>query len=153
MVENTATPTSGGGASSEPKLDKIYAILCDQSLSSMGFGYVRTAVEGIEESTISLDWSNVRAVPVISLEDAAFEAGETRIVKIKPITVAPKSAVLRSFYVSNGMGNLVCIGSTYFQHFDEERLADKAMFHSRIKGNMFKGDLIGHIFIVPSAQT
>ncbi len=133
----------------EDEIDKIYAICCDQSRSSMGLGYIRSAVEGIDESTVSLDWSNTRSVPIISLERMEFEASQTRILKIKKVEIPSKVAVFRSFYVSNGMGNLACIGSTEFKRFDELRIADRAMFTSRIKGPVMKGDLLGHIFLVP----
>ena len=136
----------------ELPLDKIYVICCDQSKSSMGLGHIRTAVEEVDESVVSLDWSNVRSVPIITLEDASFEAGQTLIVKIKPMVVPPKSALIRSFYGSNGMGNLTCIGSTEFRRFDQERLADRAMFHSRIKANMVRGDLLGHVFVIPHKE-
>ena len=129
--------------------EKIYVICCDESKSSMGFGHVRTAVEGVQESTMSLDWTRVRSVPIIVLERYLFEANETLIVKIMPVIIPPKSAIMRSFYGSNGMGNLACVGSTEFKTFDEERLGDRAMFTARIKASMVKGDLLGHIFIIP----
>ena len=129
--------------------EKIYVICCDESRSSMGFGHVRTAVEGVQESMMSLDWTRVRSVPIIVLERYEFEANETLIVKILPMTIPPKSAIMRSFYGSNGMGNLTCVGSTEFKTFDEERLGDRAMFTARIKASMVKGDLLGHIFIIP----
>jgi hypothetical protein len=131
-------------------LDKIYVICCDQSLSSMGLGHIRTAVDGVEESVMSLDWTQTRSVPILSIEDAQFQAGQTLIVRIKPIEIPPRAAIIRSFYGSNGMGNLQAIGSTEFKTFDEERLADRAMFHSRITASMFRGDLLGHVFIIPS---
>ncbi|MDF1541434.1 MAG: DUF22 domain-containing protein [Candidatus Thorarchaeota archaeon] len=130
--------------------DKIYAICCDQSRSSMGLGYIRTAVEGVEESTFSLDWSQTRSIPIISLEREEFESGETRIISIRPVEIPARHAVIRSFYVSNGMGNLACIGSTEFKRFDEDRYTDRAMFTSRIKGPVIKGDLLGHILMIPS---
>ncbi|MCK5239149.1 MAG: hypothetical protein KAR33_06355 [Candidatus Thorarchaeota archaeon] len=47
------------------------------------------------------------------------------------------------------MGNLACIGSTEFKRFNETRIADRVMFTSRIKGPIMRGDLLGHIFMVP----
>ena len=130
-------------------IDKIYVICCDQSLSSMGLGHIRTAIEGVEESTMSLDWSNVRSVPVIATERVEFEAGDTHIVRIKPIKVPAKHAVIRSFYGNNGMGNLSCIGSTEFKSYSEDRIADRAMFTARIKSPTVVGDLLGHVLLVP----
>lgn len=129
--------------------EKIYVICCDESRSSMGFGHIRTAVEGVQESTLNLDWTKVRSVPIISVERYIFEAHQTLIVKIIPVTIPPKSAIIRSFYGSNGMGTLTCVGSTEFKSFDEERTGDRAMFTSRIKADMMRGDLLGHIFIIP----
>ncbi len=151
-MENSLVDTKERIIAEDLDLEKIYVICCDQSKSSMGLGHIRTAVDGVEESVLSLDWSHVRAVPIITLEDATFEAGQTLIVKIKPLVITPRSALIRSFYGSNGMGNLTCIGSTEFKGFDEERLADRAMFHSRIKANMVKGDLLGHVFVIPPAK-
>ena len=37
--------------------EKIYVICCDESKSSMGFGHVRTAVDSVQESVMSLDWT------------------------------------------------------------------------------------------------
>ncbi|MFW9909633.1 MAG: hypothetical protein ACFFEF_13760 [Candidatus Thorarchaeota archaeon] len=45
--------------------------------------------------------------------------------------------------------NLSCIGSTEFKTFSEERVADRVMFHSRIKASMIRGDLLGHVLLVP----
>ena len=129
--------------------EKIYVICCDESRSSMGLGHIRTAVEGVQESTMSLDWTKIRSVPIITTERYLFEANETLIVKIIPMIIPPKSIMIRSFYGSNGMGNLACVGSTEFKSFDEERLGDRAMFTSRIKASMMRGDLLGHIFIIP----
>lgn len=129
--------------------EKIYVICCDESKSSMGFGHIRTAVEGVQESIMSLDLTKVRSVPIIVVERYLFEANETRIVKIIPVMIPPKAVIMRSFYGSNGMGNLACVGSTEFKSFDEERLGDRAMFTARIKASMVRGDLLGHIFIIP----
>ena len=105
--------------------EKIYVICCDESRSSMGLGHIRTAVEGVQESTMSLDWTRVRSVPIIAVERYIFEAHQTLIVKIIPVIIPPKSAIIRSFYGSNGMGTLTCVGSTEFKSFDEVIVADK----------------------------
>ena len=99
--------------------EKIYVICCDESRSSMGLGHIRTAVEGVQESTMSLDWTRVRSVPIIAVERYIFEAHQTLIVKIIPVIIPPKSAIIHSFYGSNGMGTLTCVGSTEFKTFDE----------------------------------
>lgn len=129
--------------------EKIYVICCDESRSSMGLGHIRTAVEGVQESTMSLDWTRVRSVPIIAIERYLFEAHQTLIVKIIPVPIPPKSVMIHSFYGSNGMGNLTCVGSTEFKNFNEERIGDRAMFTARIKASMMRGDLLGHIFIIP----
>ena len=129
--------------------EKIYVISCDESKSSMGFGHIRTTVEGVQESTMSLDWTRVRSVPIIVLDRYLFEANETLIVKIIPVLIPPKAVIIRSLYGSNGMGTLTCVGSTEFKTFDQERLGDRAMFTARIKAPMERGDLLGHIFIIP----
>jgi len=145
----TQTKDRAGG---NDEIDKIYAICCDESRSSMGLGYIRTAVEGVGESMLSLDWSHTRSIPIISLEREEFEAGQTRIITIKPIEIPARTVVIRSFYVSNGMGNLACIGSTEFKRLDEKRIADRAMFTSRITGPVVRGDLLGHILMIPAQE-
>ena len=60
--------------------------------------------------------------------------------------------VLQSHYGANGMGYISCIGSLEFKKFDEERIANKAMFHSRIKASVMKGDLLGQVLIVPGKK-
>jgi hypothetical protein len=129
--------------------EKIYAISCSQELLSMGMDRLRTAVEGMEERTISLDWSKVRLVPVLANEKVAFSEGESQFVPIKPIEVPANSVVIQSHYGVNGMGHLSCIGSQVFKRPDEDRTADTSVFQSRIKASVLKGDLLGQVLIIP----
>jgi len=129
--------------------EKIYVISCSQELLSLGMDRLRTAVEGLEERTLSLDWSNVRLVPVIANEKVAFAEGESQFVPIKPINVSANSIVIQSHYGMNGMGHLSCIGSQEFKRPDEDRTADMSVFQSRIKASVLKGDLLGQVLIVP----
>ena len=46
--------------------EKIYVISCSRELLSMGMDRVRTAVEGMDERTLSLDWSKVRFAPIVA---------------------------------------------------------------------------------------
>jgi hypothetical protein len=110
---------------------------------------LRTAVEGMEERTLSLDWSKVRLVPVIANEKVAFTEGQSEFVPIKPISIPGNSAVFQSFYGVNGMGHLSCIGSQEFKRPDEDRTANMSIFQSRIKASVLKGDLLGQVMIVP----
>jgi hypothetical protein len=110
---------------------------------------LRTAVEGMDESALSLDWSNVRLVPIVANEKVAFTEGATLFVPIKPISIPAKSVVFQSFYGVNGMGHLSCIGSQEFKKPDEDRTADMSIFQSRIKASVLKGDLLGQVLIVP----
>jgi len=109
---------------------------------------MRTSVEGLEEARVALDWSKTRLVPVIASEKVAYQGGETKIVSIKPIKVPAYHVVFRSFYGSNGMGELACIGSTVMKKHSEERTADMSMFSSRIKASVLPGDLLGQVLIV-----
>ena len=106
------------------------------------------AIEGLEETKVSLDWSKAIFIPVVSEEKVQFQAGETRILSIRPISIPPFALIIQSFYGSNGMGHLSCIGSTEFKNFTDERLANKAMFQSRIKAAVMKGDLLGQVIVV-----
>ncbi len=128
--------------------EKIYVISCSQDLQSLGMDRLRTAVEGMEERTLSLDWSKVRLVPIIANEKVPFAEGETQFVPIKPISVPANSVVFQSFYGVNGMGHLSCIGSQEFKRPDEDRTADMSIFQSRIKASVLKGDLLGQALIV-----
>ncbi|RDE15310.1 MAG: hypothetical protein C4K48_04505 [Candidatus Thorarchaeota archaeon] len=128
--------------------EKIYIISCGQDLGSLGMDRMRTSVEGLEEARVALDWSKTRLVPVIASEKVAYQGGETKIVSIKPIKVPAYHVVFRSFYGSNGMGELACIGSTEMKKYSEERTADMSMFSSRIKASVLPGDLLGQVLIV-----
>lgn len=110
---------------------------------------LRTAVEGLEEKTLSLDWSNTRLVPVIANEKVAFSVGESLFVPIIPISIPANSMVFQSFYGTNGMGHLSCVGSQVFKKPSEDRIADMSIFQSRIKASVLKGDLLGQVLIVP----
>ena len=130
--------------------EKIYVISCSQDLESLGMDRLRTAVDGMEERTLSLDWSNTRLVPVVANEKVAFVEGEIKHVPIKPISIPAHSVVIQSHYGVNGMGHLTCIGSQEFKKPGEDRTADMSMFLSRIKASVLKGDLLGQILVVPS---
>jgi len=129
--------------------EKIYVISCSRDLESMGMDRLRSAVDGMEEKTLSLDWSKVRLVPVIADEKVAFAVGESHFVPIKPIEIPANSVVVQSYYGVNGMGHLSCIGSQVFKRPDEDRTADMSVFQSRIKASVLKGDLLGQVLIVP----
>jgi len=129
--------------------DEIYVITCSDKLVSMGMNRLRTATEGLSELHLSLDWPKATLVPVISEEKAQFNTGETRVVKIRQVKVPALAVVLQSFYGSNGMGHLFCIGSTEFKTVREDRIADRAMFQSRIKASVLPDDLLGQVIIVP----
>jgi hypothetical protein len=128
--------------------EKIYVISCSQDLVSMGMDRIRTAVEGLEEIEMSLDWSNTRLVPVVASEKVSFQEGETRLVPIKPIKIPAYAVVLQSFYGTNGMGDLGCIGSTEMKMVSDVREANMSMFSSRIKASVLPGDLLGQVLVV-----
>ena len=128
--------------------EKIYVISCSQELLSLGMDRLRTAVEGMEERTLSMDWSKVRLVPVVANEKVAFKEGEFQFVPIKPIKIPANSVVIQSHYGVNGMGHLSCIGCQEFKKHDEDRTADMSVFQSRIKASVLKGDLLGQVLIV-----
>ncbi len=130
-------------------MDKIYVISCSQDLAKMGMDRIRTAVEGMETTSISLDWANSLLVPIIAAERYSFQVGEMGIVAIQPIVIPPYSMVFDSLYGVNGMGHLLCIGAPEFRSFREERVAKIAMFQSRIKSPVLPGDLLGQVLIVP----
>ncbi len=129
--------------------DKIYVISCSRDLVGMGVDRIRTATEGLSTVSLQLDWSKAQLAPVVSAQREAFKAGETRIVSIRPITVPKHSVVIQSFYGANGMGDLFCIGSPEFKTAAEDRVADHAMFQSRIKASVMIDDLLGQVLIVP----
>jgi len=111
--------------------EKIYVISCRQDLADLGMDRMRTSVDGLEETVVSLDWSNTRLVPVVAAEKVAFQEGETRIVPIRPIKVPSYAIVFQSFYGVSGMGDLACIGCTEMKLYSEDRSATMAMFSSR----------------------
>ena len=132
--------------------EKIYVISCSQDLASMGLDRIRSSVEGLEKINIAIDWSNAQLVPVIAQEKVPMQPGETMIVSVEPIEIPAFAQVLQSFYGTNGMGHLACVGSLEFKKFDEARIADKAMFQSRLKAAVMKGDLLGQVLIVPGEK-
>lgn len=113
---------------------------------------MRSSVEGLDEAAISLDWSNVKLVPVVASEKVSFQEGETRLVQIRPIKVPSYSMVFQSFYGSNGMGDLGCIGCLELKMYSEDRTANMAMFNSRIKASVLAGDLLGQVLVVEGMQ-
>jgi len=129
--------------------EKIYVISCSQDLQNLGMDRLRTAVSGMDERTLSLDWSKVRLVPVVANEKVAFVEGESQFVPIKPIAIPANSVVFQSFYGVNGMGHISCIGSQELRRPNEDRTADLSIFQSRIKASVLKGDLLGQVLIVP----
>ncbi len=128
--------------------EKIYVISCRQDLSDLGMDRMRTSVDGLEETVISLDWSNTRLVPVVASEKVSFQEGETKLVPIRPIKVPSYAMVFQSFCGMSGMGDLGCIGSTELKLYFEDRTANMSMFNSRIKASVLVGDLLGQVFIV-----
>ncbi len=131
---------------------KIYVISCRQDLISYGIDRMRTSVEGLETSRLSLDWSGVRLEPVVADEKVPFQEGESRIVRIKAIEIPAYAMVLHSFYESNGMGHISCIGAMEFRNYSENRIANMAMFQSRLKASVLNGDLLGQVMIVPGKK-
>ncbi len=129
--------------------DKIYVISCNQDLMSMGIDRLRTATAGLEEIEVSLDWSKVRFVPVIASKKVQFDAGESKVIDIEPIKIPAYSMVLGSYYGVNGVGFSSCIGCLQFKKFSENRVADKSMFHARVRAPIMPGDLLGQAMIVP----
>ena len=114
----------------------------------MGMDRMRTSVEGLEEMELSLDWSTTRLVPVVAAEKTSFQEGETKIVPIRPIKIPAYAIVFQSFYGSNGMGDLGCVGSTEMKMPSDVREANMSMFSSRIKASVMVGDLLGQVLIV-----
>lgn len=133
--------------------DKIYVISCTQDLTSIGLDRVRTAVDGLDARELKLDWNGVRLVPVVATDKTNFEAGEVKLLDIRPIEVPANAIVLNSFWGVNGMGHLYCIGSMEFGRLDEKKTAVKAMFQSRIRSAVLRGDLLGQVMIVPAQST
>lgn len=127
-------------------------ISCREDLVGLGMGRMRTSVDGLDEVVLSLDWSKVRFVPVIAAEKVNFQIGESKIVTIKPIAVPAYSIVFQSFYGSNGMGDLGCIGCMEMKLYSEDKTANKSMFSSRINASVLPGDLLGQVLIVPGKK-
>ena len=123
-------------------------ISCRQDLINMGMDRMRTSIEGLEEIKLSLDWSDVRFIPVVATEKVAFKEGETKLVPIQPINVPAYAVVIQSFYGSNGMGDLGCIGCTDMKLSTENRTANVSMFNSRINASVLPGDLLGQVLVV-----
>ncbi|RLI57059.1 MAG: hypothetical protein DRO87_07420 [Candidatus Thorarchaeota archaeon] len=111
---------------------------------------MRIQAEGFEQMDLSLDWSKAKLVPVVAEEKVHFGEGETNLVKIRPIDIPAKGVPITSFYGVNGMGHVSCIGSLEYKSPDEDRVADVAMFQSRIKASVMKGDLLALTLVVPS---
>ncbi len=129
--------------------EKIYAISCSMELASIGVDRMRTQVDGFEKAKMSLDWSDIEIVPVVADEKVLFEEGDVKIVPIRPIEVAENSLVFLSLYGVNGMGHLCCIGCLQMKKYTERRTANLAMFQTRIKSPVSKGDLLGQVVVVP----
>jgi hypothetical protein len=132
--------------------DKIYVISCSNDLASMGMDRIRSAQEGLEAVTLSLDWSEVILAPVIAAERVPVGEDESTIISIEPIEIPAHAAVLNSYYGTNGMGFASCIGSLEFKKPSEKRVASKAMFHSHLKAPILPGDLLGQVMIVPGKK-
>jgi len=132
--------------------EKIYVISCRQDLAEIGMDRVRSVVDGLGEVEIALDWSRARLAPVVADEKVPFTEGETRIVPIRPIQIPAKGMVLQSFYGANGMGHISCIGALEYKSYSEERAANMAMFQSRLKASVMKGDLLGQVLVVPEKK-
>ncbi len=129
--------------------EKIYAISCNQDLLSLGMDRMRTAVEGMEEKSLSLNWTKAQIIPIVANEKVPFNEDETKLVPIKAIEIPANYMIFQSFYGVNGMGHLSCIGSKNLKRPDEDRTADVSLFRSRIKASVLKGDLLGQVLMVP----
>ncbi|MFW9917986.1 MAG: DUF22 domain-containing protein [Candidatus Thorarchaeota archaeon] len=132
--------------------EKIYTVSCSVELASIGLDKMRTATEGMEKAKMSLDWSEIEIAPVVAEDRVAFEEGDIKIVPIRPIKVPENSLVFLSFYGVNGMGHLCCIGCMEMKKYTEDRTANLAMFQSRIKSHVSKGDLLGQVVVVPGKK-
>ena len=126
----------------------MYLISCSQDLEKMGLDRMRTKATGMEVSEISANWSKVRIVPVVAGEKVPFQVGEIKVIEIRPIKIAPNTIVIQSFWGVNGMGHINCIGSTEYKPMSQERIADKAMFQSKLKASVLKGDILGQVLLV-----
>ncbi len=133
-------------------VEKIYVISCNNDLASMGMDRIRTSVEGLEKANLSLDWTNVEIVPVIAAEKVQLQEGSSTIIGIESIDIPAYAMVFNSYYGANGMGFASCIGSMTFKKYSENRVADKAMFHSHTKAPILSGDLLGQVLVVPGKK-
>ena len=132
--------------------EKIYVISCRQDLADIGMDRVRSAVDGLDEVEIALDWTKAILAPVVAIEKVPFVEGKTRIVPIRPIRVPANGLVLQSFYGANGMGHISCVGALEYKSYSEERVANMAMFQSRLKASVMKGDMLGQVLVVPGEK-
>ncbi len=132
--------------------EKIYVISCRQDLADIGMDRVRSAVDGLDEVEIAIDWGKTRLTPVVATEKVPFVEGETRIVPIRPIKVPAYGMVVQSFYGANGMGHVACVGALEYKSYAEERVANMAMFLSRLKASIMKGDMLGQVLVVPGGK-
>lgn len=114
---------------------------------------MRSSVDGLQETSIAFNWSKAKLIPVVADEKISFQIGESKHVPIKPIEVPAYSIVLQSFYGTNGMGDLACIGCMDMKLFFEDRIADMSIFNSRVKASVLPGDLLGQVLIVPGKKT
>jgi hypothetical protein len=113
---------------------------------------MRTSCENLDETQLSLDWSKARFVPVVAAEKIGFQVGEAKIITIRPIDVPAYHLVFKSFYGTNGMGDMACIGCTEMKMYNEDKTANKSMFNSRIRASVLPGDLLGQVVIVPGKR-
>jgi hypothetical protein len=113
---------------------------------------MRSSVKGLQEVSIAFDWSKAKLIPVIADEKTSFQMGESKHVPIKPIKIPAYSIVLQSFYGTNGMGDLACIGCLEMKLFFEDRIANMSIFNSRIKASVLPGDLLGQVLVVPGKK-
>ncbi len=109
-------------------------------------------MEGLETAELSLDWSKGQLHPVVASTREDFEKGETKVIQIDPIKIPRGGMVFQSFYGVNGMGHLSCIGCQEFHRYNEERIADIAMFQARIRAPVMEGDLLGQVIVIPRVE-
>lgn len=113
---------------------------------------MRKSMEGLETAELSLDWSKGQLHPVVASTREDFEKGETKVIPIDPIEIPRGGMVFQSFYGVNGMGHLSCIGCHEFHRYNEERIADVAMFQARIRAPVMEGDLLGQVIVIPRVE-
>ena len=71
---------------------------------------------------------------------------------IRPVEIPAYAMVLHSFYGANGMGHTFCIGALEYRAYSKDRTANMAMFNSRLKASVMKGDLLGQVLVVPGKK-